>query len=104
MSSLLVKAYERREAEKKALAKVRRPAASAGATAAAAEVPGGRGRPAVVPVGKGGAGKTPVGGGGVGAMLGGRADTVPKSGVATRPQGEGGAAQMSGINLAGVGY
>ena len=100
MSSLLVKAYERREAEKKALAKVRRPAASAGA--AAAEVPGGR--TGVVPVGKGGAGKTPVGGGRVGAMLGGRTDTVPKSGVATRPQGEGGAAQMSGINLAGVGY
>ena len=46
----------------------------------------------------------PVGGGRVGAMLGGRTDTVPKSGVATRPQGEGGAAQMSGINLAGVGY
>ena len=102
MSSLLVKAYERREAEKKALAKVRRPAASAGATAAAAEVPGGR--TGVVPVGKGGAGKTPVGGGRVGAMLGGRTDTVPESGVATRPQGEGGAAQMSGINLAGVGY
>ena len=102
MTSLLMQAYERKEAARMKLLKMQRPATL---------VPGGRGGGVAVPGGSGafslpvnvasktsvdGASGAPGGVAGAGAVLGSR--------VATGTLVEGGAAPVSGINLARAGY
>ena len=121
-----MQAYEKKEAARRELAKARRPAAPVlrgrggpvavpvGCGAFSTPVGGASKTPvggaSKTPVGgasktpEGGASKTPEGGARAGAVLVGRTSSVPRSRAATGTGVEGGAAQMSGINLAGVRY